>query len=824
MQGDVAGAEKQVERARKAGAAAAAVVPVEVLALEARGDWTAIGEAMDQPIEGLDEATRLAWLGMAQHNLGDSTAARRTLEAALAANPTGDIANRARTAHAATQVAAGDRDAGMRELDEVLKSDPDYAPAALAKASFLNMQGDPAGAEKALAALPAADPKNPISARDRVTTLGALTETRLALGEVDKARESAVQLEKAAPASAVAPLMLGRVALAADDTARAVNELQKAVQRAPDYPQARMMLAVAYLRQGKPALAEAELERVVQMDPDNVDARKLLAEAQIRAGRPKAALDSLDPLLAANTSDPGVYQLVGQARILEGDPAGAQNVWEQGLQAAPDSVDLKLNSAASALAAGDRQKALELLTEVPDDLGGVRKRRLQVIALASGKDKELARLEIEALAKRSPDDAELQVLAGAWFATQRDFNAAEVAFQQALKAAPNDGRAMLGMSQLSAQRGDAAGARKWLELWHERDPKSVEASLRLAQAEFAAGNEEAGMKLIDQATAGPDAKAEAYGMAGRVLLDAKLPDAALVRFKEAVRRAPDNKLLQFDLARAQFAANDRAGARATLEKVLAADPNWGPGIAAMAQIAIAEGKTEEALGLADRLKRVGKNPGPGLVLEGDIYMSSRQFDKAVVAYAAANDVTPSARLAIAEYQARVAAGRQPVTAPLGAWLQKNPGDMAVRVRLAEAIEQSGDLPGAMRQYEKALAAAPDNVLVLNNLAVIYGRMGDKRAVETARRAFEKAPGEPAIADTYGWNLVAAGETAEGLKILRQAHEKAKDAPEIQYHLGVALARSGDKAGARQALAAALQAADKGARWKADAERELAALE
>lgn len=821
--GDVQSAEKELRRARNAGATPAEIAPLEARLQEMTGQWDALAKAMAAPIPGFDDAARLDYLAVAQLAKGNPTEALGTLDAALARKPAGDLALRVQTDHARALAANGKTDEAMREIDAVLTARPGYPSAATLKAALLIARGDVAGAEKVLAAVPVDDPTARVSASDRMSILVALTEAQLAQSKVKEAGESAGRLQKAAPGALMTPLMLGRVALAANDPAGAVTHFQRAVQRSPDSGLARFWLAMGYMRQGNTALAETELQRVLQSSPGNVEVRKLLAESQIRGGRAPAALESLQPLLAANTKDPGVYALVGQARMMQGDTNAAEATLEQGIVAAPDSAELKLTAAAGYLANGDRQRALELLAQVPDDQGGARKRRLQVLALAAGKDKAVARLEIEALANRNPKDAELQMLAGAWLATQGDYTAAETSLKKALALAPDDGRVMLGLSQLAAQRGDMAASKQWLEEWHKRDPKAAEATLRLARVAFAGGDTTGGLALVNQALATSPKSAGLEDAAGRVLLDAKQNDAALKHFQAASQLAPTDKTLLFNVARAQMALSKRDDARATLEKTLSLDPNWPPAIAALAQVDVADGKTDDALALAGRLKKALPNPAAGFALEGDIYMASRQFEKAADAYHAGYAARPSAQLAIGEYRARRAAGRKPFTEPLSAWLKANPGDSAVRSMLGEALQADGNDAGAIREYERVVAGAPDNVFALNNLAVLYQKAGDKRALETAKRAYEGAPTAPAIADTYGWILLQSGDNAGGLKLIRQAAENAKNVPEIQYHLGVALVRSGEKAEGRKTLEAAIAAAGNGTDWKAAAEKELAAL-
>jgi Tfp pilus assembly protein PilF len=123
----------------------------------------------------------------------------------------------------------------------------------------------------------------------------------------------------------------------------------------------------------------------------------------------------------------------------------------------------------------------------------------------------------------------------------------------------------------------------------------------------------------------------------------------------------------------------------------------------------------------------------------------------------------------------------------------------VRTALALLLHQAGQRQAAAAAYEQVIARGPENPLLLNNLAVLYQELGDRRAADTARRAYELAPQRPEIVDTYGWILVQGGRVQEGLVMLQQAYVTAPHHPEIAYHVGAALVKAGRKAEARPIL-------------------------
>ena len=98
----------------------------------------------------------------------------------------------------------------------------------------------------------------------------------------------------------------------------------------------------------------------------------------------------------------------------------------------------------------------------------------------------------------------------------------------------------------------------------------------------------------------------------------------------------------------------------------------------------------------------------------------------------------------------------------------------------------GDYQSAIKSLEKVVNARPNLAPSLNNLAWAYSKVGDPRAGETAKRAYELAPHNGAIADTYGWILYNQGKKAEAITVLKKAVELLPDNKEIKDHLATAM--------------------------------------
>jgi Flp pilus assembly protein TadD len=140
---------------------------------------------------------------------------------------------------------------------------------------------------------------------------------------------------------------------------------------------------------------------------------------------------------------------------------------------------------------------------------------------------------------------------------------------------------------------------------------------------------------------------------------------------------------------------------------------------------------------------------------------------------------------------------------LSLWLKQNPNDIAVRSYAAEYYLSTNQNHAAITEYEELLRLAPQSAVVLNNLANLYLREKDSRALTTAEQALKLAPDQPTVQDTLGWVLLNQGQLPRGLDLLRKAASKAPKSSTFRYHYAVALVRNGNKADARKELDAAI---------------------
>ena len=654
-------------------------------------------------------------------------------------------------------------------------------------------------------------------------------------------------------------MLRAQAAASAGDTASARSLLEEVVSADPDNAQARTMLGALNIELGNLGQAEMHLANVVARNPDDVRAQRLLASVRARMQSPEDTLESLKPALDRPGADPALYALAGQLSLQSGNRDEALGYLAQARSSGQTSPEAQLELAGAYLAAGEMDRAAEILQSMPQGSGVTEAQRetlLIATLLRQGKRDE-AMERARSLAARPGSDASAHGIAAAAFAAVGQRDQARAEWAKVLEARPGDAATQMNLARLDLAEGDPAAAEQRLQAILAKEPENLMATLglaavsestkdvagaerwlgkavddhpeipevRLAQAQFYLaqrdfGEARAAAQEAMRLSPNSAAAANALGLAD---LGAGNVKAAVDSFKQAVEFAPRGAY-QGNLARAYLLDGKADEALRVLDAALAGAPKSPELLSFAATVAFQAGRAEQAAGYVARLQDVAPAAAVTLRLEGDLAMAQKRYKDAVGHYDAAARLGSDNRLVAARYWARMGAGMPRPQAPLEEWLEANPGDTAMRVLLAEHEQRTGNDAAAITQYEKVIEAAPTSVVALNNLAGLYQHNGDPRALSTAKRAHELAPDNPAVQDTYGWALVESGELERGLTMIREAARQLPAVAEIQYHLGAALARKGEPDEARRVLDQVLRTADLPASVRLGAEAELAKLD
>jgi putative PEP-CTERM system TPR-repeat lipoprotein len=820
----------ELGKARELGAPEGDVAIALAEAFAGSGDFAAALAELDRPglardLAGLDRLRGQALLGLKRES-----EAIGPLSRALTRDPA-DLAARLALAQARgrTQGPAAARE----ELDIALKMAPKDPQVHMLRGAWSGQaqQLDDARTEFNTALSLAEAAKD---ATTQAAALAAITEVELIAGRTDAAAASLGRLQQVAGASAPALLLQARIASQQGNLDRAKTSLQELLTRQPDHVQAKLLMGAVELALGNLGQAEMYVAAAASANPQDQMAQRLLAEVRSRQSRARDVLEGVP----TGSDELGSDALASAARasILVGDLHGAVRYLERSREKAPGAASRTLDLAAGYIAAGRNEDALELLRPLPETAATLHIRELLLLtalaksgkleearktasefarqhgddvlavsvaarAMLSAADVPAARDLLREFAARNPKESRPWLLLGALESSQRDFPAADRAFAEALRRDPASSEALLARSQLAAAQGDRFGAIERLETARDSLPKSLPVRLALAQLYLADGNIVRATKAMEEARRlAPNDPDVGLIDAAMALRAQRIPDAIRI-YEQVVDQRPDAIEPRIGLARAYLLAGRTPDAERSVERALQIDPGYWPALALRSSLAIADGNYEEA---SKRLTQLRSSTAPAALvamLEGDMAMRRGSFAEGAQRYAMAAQGAPTAQLALKEYAAHRAAKDADAQMPLRKWLERSPGDWSVRLALAQDLMSTNDHPGAIREYETVLRVQGDNVVALNNLAVLKLDAGDTAAATSlALKAYQRAPNAAAVADTHGWVLARTGKAKQAVPILERAYAAAPD-NEIRYHLAFALNESGEPARARPHLEA-----------------------
>ena len=279
-----------------------------------------------------------------------------------------------------------------------------------------------------------------------------------------------------------------------------------------------------------------------------------------------------------------------------------------------------------------------------------------------------------------------------------------------------------------------------------------------------------------------------------------------------------------------LAKGDRVAARRAFERAQALDGRSIEALSGLVSLDVKAGNVADARSRIDaRLVETPENARV-LMLAAGVYAVAGDPNSAERALRRAVETDPSNLQAYAMLgQLFVSEQKlEQAKAEFSALATRRPGTpsaTAANTMVALILEAQNRRAEAQKQYEQILAASPRSVVAANNLAWMYAEQGSNLdvALGLAQTAVSEAPDEPAVNDTLGWVYYKKDLQRPAIAAFQRSVDKDRTNPLYHYHLGLAYAKDGDQANARQSLRKAL-ALDPNFEGSSDARKALAALD
>jgi putative PEP-CTERM system TPR-repeat lipoprotein len=828
--GSLADAEKELIEARKLGQTDDSIIPDLVKALLKQGKFQDVID-LAFPETGLAPAT-LATLhsarAMAFHALGNAASAQVALTMAGVADAAHPDLLLTRSALALSR---GDRQEAARLIESALAKQGDFIDGLYMKAILKREAGQQAAAMEIYRRIIELNP------REFVAYVSIATMRQQA-GDLEAAAEIIAAAEKHAPNVAMVRYARANIEFLRGRLREAHTASQQLIRIVPEHQASQLLHARISFALGDYEQSRKMAQAIINQRADHLEAGKILAASLLKFNETEAALAVLRVLVAAHGEDVRLLGLLGETHLARRDYAKAMAYLRTAAAKEPTNPAIKTIKARGHQALGQMQQAyadMEQAASLTPDAGSAHQ------ALASlyveNKSYDQALKVLSAWEKQSPANPLIHNLRAQAMSGKGDSVAARKALEKALSIDPNFLPAVLSLARLEQRENKLDEARKHLAGALQRQPDYQPAMLALADLAAQEKNFDDYVKWLERANQVGRGSLAARTKLIRHYLDTRNHSAALELAQEGYRRDPKNPEVllllgrtqlatgndiaamdtftllvgasphlpeaHHGMARAQLAARRPTSARASLERALELRPDFVAALDSLIQLDLAEGRRREAIAGARRMQALESIGSLGYRREAEILLGDGRYAEAVVAYRKALDLGGGSEVFVLMHRVLVESGAfAQADAELAEWLGKYAQDNRVRLGAAESYMRAGENRRAIALFEAVLRAAPNQAAALNNLANLYQREKDPRALDTAERALKLASDNPYLQDTLGWILLEQGQLPRALELLRRASEAAPNAGTLRYHFAVALSRANNREAARIELRAA----------------------
>lgn len=829
--GDMLSAEKEFRRAHDAGAAPAAFWPRLATALLLRQRYEQVLTELpdDDALPPAARAEVQALRGYALLGLQRNADAAGVFAQVLAEHP-GHATAQLGQARMALQ--AGDLARAMDLARRVAAAQPDHIEALRLLGDLHRRAGDPAPALERYREAIKRRPGNLHVRLDAAALLAAQART-------EEARTELARAVRIAPGSAAVIYTQALLALQEKKYAAALERLQLILRAAPEHPPSNFLAAGIFLAQNNLPQAEQHIQHFLAAQPQHAVGTRMAAVIALRSGKTRDAVALLEPLLERYPDDGELQATAGEAYMRLQAYAKASASFDKAA-ATGATAAWRTSQALTQLGLGDNQRAaavLEQVLQAPDSgaTEGARQRAgaLLVVAHLRAGDYDKALAAAQSLEKRQNNPA-LQNLKGGVHLARQDPDQARRAFEAALRLQPgylpalqnlaqldtlagqpesarlrfeaalarDSGNTdiMMALGRLAARRGQQQAARGWLERAHQTAPDALAPALQLATWYLHTDELPKALALAQKLQAASPGSTEALALLAAARAASRDTEGALESYTDLAGRQPGSAAAQLQLAGAHMALERPADALVAVRKALALQPDHGLALATAVHLLTELRSWEQAVALARPAQSRPATAALGYRLEGDIEMARNHAAQALPLYRKAHALEPGGPLVISLHRALSANGKaDDARKQVIDWLASRPRDLPTRLYLASTLVAAADYRAAIPHFEQVLAAEPNHVVALNDLAWSCQQMGDKRALGYAEKAHALAPDNPAVADTLGWILAQQGQPGRAVPLLKKATDSAPNAGDIRFHYASALLGAGQRDEARRQL-------------------------
>jgi len=615
--------------------------------------------------------------------------------------------------------------------------------------------------------------------------------------------DAAVQLEKLKKLNPNHPqtkYFQAQLAYQNKDIKTARELIQQVVRLLPNHPQVLQLAGVIELQLNFPAQAEVYLSKALSVDPNLALARRMLVMTYQRSGQAAKALATLTPGLNRDHVDPALLGLAGEVYLQNNDVKKAEEYFTKASENNPTNARNRTALAMTHLISGQGDASLGELQNIANSDTGTTADLAMISVHLRRQEFDKALKAIDGLEKKQPDKPLAANMRGRVLLGMRDIPGARKSFERALVIDPLFFPSVASLAALDMMDKKPQDAKKRFETILAKDPKHAQALLALAElaARTGAAKDEVAKLIGNAVSANPteaaprlllidfhlsnkdikQATAAAQEAVAAIPESTEMLDAlgrtqqaagefnqAIASFNKLAAMQPLSSQPHMRLANVHMAAKDKTAAAASLRKALEIKPDLQQAQRGSVMLDVDAKDIQSALKTARTMQTQTPKEAAGYVIEGDIYASQKDWDRAATAYRGGLKQVNSPELAIKLHSVLLAASKAAEADKFSAtWQKDNPKDTAFVMYMGDSAIARKDYATAEKLYTAVTKLQANNAMAYNNLAWVTAKLGKDGAIALAEKANSLAPNQPALMDTLAVLLSDKGDYAKAVEL------------------------------------------------------------
>ncbi|MCU7932492.1 MAG: PEP-CTERM system TPR-repeat protein PrsT [Candidatus Thiodiazotropha sp. (ex Codakia rugifera)] len=682
--------------------------------------------------------------------------------------------------------------------------------------------------KKAISLLPESEP-----ARQKFVIKVALVQVLLHMGNLDEGGHYLKQLKAKHNKNHYISYLSGLHKYLLKQYDAAIGELSEVHTNLPGHLPTMLLLGALHYSDNNLEQANLLLTRYVYQVPTHLQARKLLGEIKLRLDKPKEALSLLQSTHDQNR-DAEILTMIGLAASQSGNYSQGVEYLRRAAESNPEDTRIREELAQLYLSHGAIDEAIN---ELEKDGSGSSDRGNNLLALSYIRKqdyKSARRISDQVLSNENGRVANNYYLrAMIELATGNRSNARKY-LSDALTVNAEYIPALLAFARIDLEDGRLIAADERLNLVLTRDPQNVNAMLLLAQISERSGNKEEALLWMERSIKSNQNTLLPRAIMARHYLRKKQPKKAATYLDDKAFRDSDNALILLLVAVINQQNGNHKEAESAFNKIIRLNPRNEGAYLQLAKLQSEAGNLVAAKSTLIELDNHVPMSSKGMVLRYKIEMKEGHYKAAnnIANQLLANDKTRFTGISllanyndlVGDHQTAIKLLKQNINnrTPfflvqqlsslynkhsesnranklLVEWIRDHQDDLQAKMTLAINYQSQSRMSEAIKLYEDVLSENPDNVVALNNAALLNFENNPEKALGQAKKAYKSGGNTSlAVTDTYAWLIHRSGDTDTAIELLKPILGKTKDSS-IHYHYAVMLSEVDRESEARDVL-------------------------